>query len=195
MQGKNDEVLKRARAAKRGTELAPATPPEGLEIATVAGGCFWGERRRGRAWGPGSRHQQVASPCLKPRPMCTCWPETLCCLCRLLHPRAGLELAYQRVPGVVKTSVGYTAGQVPNPTYEEVCSGRTGHTEAVQVRRGTLTERSAPHLGWLPGQQTTRTRSDALLCTAACMSGLRGGKALVTCPAPNLPTACVCVCV
>ncbi|EFN53814.1 hypothetical protein CHLNCDRAFT_25450, partial [Chlorella variabilis] len=62
------------------------TPPEGLEIATVAGGCFW-----------------------------------------------GLELAYQRVPGVVKTSVGYTAGQVPNPTYEEVCSGRTGHTEAVQM--------------------------------------------------------------
>lgn len=36
-QGKNDEVLKAARAAKRGCELAPATPPEGLEIATVAG--------------------------------------------------------------------------------------------------------------------------------------------------------------
>ena len=45
----------------------------------------------------------------------------------------GLELAYQRLPGGVKTSVGYTAGQVPNPTYDEVCSGRTGHTEAVQV--------------------------------------------------------------
>jgi hypothetical protein len=43
-QGKNDEVLKMARSAKKGTELAPATPPEGLEIATVAGGCFWGER-------------------------------------------------------------------------------------------------------------------------------------------------------
>jgi hypothetical protein len=46
---------------------------------------------------------------------------------------AGLELAYQRLPGVVKTSVGYTAGQTLNPAYEEVCSGRTGHTEAVQV--------------------------------------------------------------
>ena len=34
---------------------------------------------------------------------------------------------------MVKTSVGYTAGQTLNPTYEEVCSGRTGHTEAVQV--------------------------------------------------------------
>lgn len=45
----------------------------------------------------------------------------------------GLELAYQRVPGVVKTSVGYTAGQQPGPTYNEVCSGSTGHAEAVQV--------------------------------------------------------------
>ena len=45
----------------------------------------------------------------------------------------GLELAYQRAPGVVKTSVGYTAGADPAPTYETVCSGGTGHTEAVQV--------------------------------------------------------------
>ena len=86
-EGKNSDLLKWARQA--GTMLAPASPPEGLEIATVAGGCFW-----------------------------------------------GLELAYQRLPGVVKTSVGYTAGQVPNPTYEAVCSGRTGHTEAVQVGWG-----------------------------------------------------------
>lgn len=42
--------LQAARAPKKGCELAPATAPEGLEIATVAGGCFWGlelgERRR-----------------------------------------------------------------------------------------------------------------------------------------------------
>lgn len=43
------------------------------------------------------------------------------------------ELIYQRVPCVKHTSVGYTQGHVPSPTYDEVCSGSTGHTEAVQV--------------------------------------------------------------
>lgn len=42
-----------------------------------------------------------------------------------------VELVYQRVPGVVSTMVGYTQGQKLNPTYDEVCSGSTGHTEAV----------------------------------------------------------------
>jgi len=69
-----------------GTELAPKEAPSGMQLATFAGGCFW-----------------------------------------------GLELAFQRVPGVVKTSVGYTQGKVEKPTYEQVCSGGTGHTEAVQV--------------------------------------------------------------
>ena len=45
----------------------------------------------------------------------------------------GLELAYQREPGVVKTAVGYAQGADPAPTYEAVCSGTTGHTEAVRV--------------------------------------------------------------
>ena len=45
----------------------------------------------------------------------------------------GVELAFQRVPGVTDTSVGYTQGADPAPSYESVCSGRTGHTEAVQV--------------------------------------------------------------
>lgn len=40
----------------------------------------------------------------------------------------------QRVPGVVRTSVGYTGGHDPAPTYSTVCGGGTGHAEAVQVR-------------------------------------------------------------
>eukprot|EP00612_Vaucheria_litorea_P004448 CAMPEP_0171465626 /NCGR_PEP_ID=MMETSP0945-20130129/8647_1 /TAXON_ID=109269 /ORGANISM="Vaucheria litorea, Strain CCMP2940" /LENGTH=252 /DNA_ID=CAMNT_0011993307 /DNA_START=21 /DNA_END=779 /DNA_ORIENTATION=- len=45
----------------------------------------------------------------------------------------GIELAFQRAHGVEATHVGYTQGQKIKPTYEEVCSGKTGHTEAVQV--------------------------------------------------------------
>lgn len=45
----------------------------------------------------------------------------------------GGELAYQRMPGVVSAHVGYTQGQKDNPTYEEVCAGTTGHTEAIRV--------------------------------------------------------------
>jgi len=45
----------------------------------------------------------------------------------------GIELAFQRVPGVVATGTGYTQGHVAEPSYQEVCSGTTGHTEAIQV--------------------------------------------------------------
>ena len=45
----------------------------------------------------------------------------------------GAEEIYWGVPGVWSTSVGYAGGETPHPSYEEVCSGRTGHTEAVRV--------------------------------------------------------------
>ena len=45
----------------------------------------------------------------------------------------GAERKFWQVPGVHVTAVGYAAGLTPNPTYEEVCSGRTGHNEVVLV--------------------------------------------------------------
>jgi peptide-methionine (S)-S-oxide reductase len=45
----------------------------------------------------------------------------------------GAERKFWTLPGVYATAVGYTAGHTPNPTYREVCSGMTGHTEAVLV--------------------------------------------------------------
>ena len=45
----------------------------------------------------------------------------------------GAERMFWKIPGVYSTAVGYAAGMTPNPTYEEVCSGYTGHNEVVMV--------------------------------------------------------------
>ncbi|KMS97249.1 hypothetical protein BVRB_7g176970 [Beta vulgaris subsp. vulgaris] len=45
----------------------------------------------------------------------------------------GVELAFQRLEGVIKTEVGYSGGHIPDPTYKLICSGNTNHSEVVRV--------------------------------------------------------------
>lgn len=61
------------------------------------------------------------------------WPEGSATAVFAMGCFWGAERIFWQLDGVVSTAVGYTAGYTPNPTYQEVCTGRTGHTEAVLV--------------------------------------------------------------
>src|ERR1700712_2578637 len=82
---------------------------------------------RDRAIALPERHEVLGTPLAGP------YPDGLEVLDLGLGCFWGAERIFWQVPGVVTTLVGYAGGLTPNPTYEETCSGLTGHTEAVRV--------------------------------------------------------------
>ncbi len=72
----------------------------------------------------------------------------------------GVEAGFRELPGVVATSVGYTGGSVPDPSYKRVCRGRTGHAEAVQVEFDpeVITYEELLERFWTSHNPTTRNR-------------------------------------
>ncbi len=73
------------------------------------------------------RHFVLGTPLVPP------WPAGVAQLVVGMGCFWGAERVFWQAPGVYTTAVGYAGGYTPNPTYEEVCNGRTGHTEAVLV--------------------------------------------------------------
>ena len=67
------------------------------------------------------------------RPLAVTPPEGMAAITLAMGGFWGAERIFWQHPGVWVTMVGYAGGPTPNPTYEEVCSGRTGHTEVVRV--------------------------------------------------------------
>jgi peptide-methionine (S)-S-oxide reductase len=74
-----------------------------------------------------NRHTVLGTPLRGP------WPEGYAVAYFGMGCFWGAERLFWTVPGVYSTAVGYQGGFTPNPSYEETCTGRTGHTEAVQV--------------------------------------------------------------
>jgi peptide-methionine (S)-S-oxide reductase len=74
-----------------------------------------------------------------------------------------VDAVYQYVPGVLKITSGYAGGSVPNPTYDQVCTGRTGHAEVVQISYdpSKVTYDQLLDLFWKAHDPTTLNRQGA----------------------------------
>lgn len=72
----------------------------------------------------------------------------------------GVEAEFRRVKGVTATAVGYLGGTLPNPTYEDVCSDRTGHAEVVEVSYdpSRVSYEQLLEMFWQAHDPTTRNR-------------------------------------
>ena len=131
-------------ARKAGCQTAPTQAPEGQAIATFAGirGIVLPllinlHSMLSDSIGIYSLTTLPAGEALNPVPLGT---SDAIISCDEAHHSFciggcfwGLQLAYDRVPGVTASTVGYTGGQDPSPNYNSVCGGRTGHAEAIQV--------------------------------------------------------------
>ncbi len=74
----------------------------------------------------------------------------------------GVEYRFSKVEGIIKTTVGYTGGNTINPTYKQVCSGESGHAEAIQIQFNPdiVSYRELLRIFWMNHNPTTPNKQD-----------------------------------